>query len=290
MRLRTSGLVVSAALAVLLDVSAAHAQADFSGAWAPRYHEDATERGPGPSVGEYEGTPINDAGRARGDAWSASLVTVPEHQCIPHPPDYNASFGGLRFRPEVDPATQRVVAYRLDMFWMNAVRMIWMDGRQHPLPDSLHTWEGFSTGKWEGDVLTVTTTNLKPSYLRRNGLARSDKGTLTERFYRVGDVLTWVVSIDDPVYLTEPMVRSRDFYLDPGAAPGLYPCSVDVEAVRAEGEIPHNLPGKNPDLSEHAMRHNLPLAATRGGAQTMYPEYQQQITGGFTSGPKGGRR
>src|SRR6266545_1140800 len=47
-----------------------------------------SERGGGPEVGEYQGLPINDADRLRADSWSASLWTVPEHQCIPHPADY----------------------------------------------------------------------------------------------------------------------------------------------------------------------------------------------------------
>ena len=31
-------------------------------------------------------------------------------------------------------------------------------------------------------MLTVTTTHLKPGYIRRNGLARSEKATLLEHF------------------------------------------------------------------------------------------------------------
>src|ERR1044071_3735098 len=72
------------------------AQVDFSGPWASRQHEDSLERGGGPEIGEYEGLPINDADRARGEAWTASLWTVPEHQCIPHPADYGPNFSNLR--------------------------------------------------------------------------------------------------------------------------------------------------------------------------------------------------
>src|SRR3712207_8044652 len=54
-----------------------------------------------------------------------------------------------------------VVAYHTNIAWMNPVRTIWMDGRSHPPANALHTWEGFSTGRWDGDVLTVETTHLK---------------------------------------------------------------------------------------------------------------------------------
>jgi hypothetical protein len=52
-----------------------------------------------------------------------------------------------------------------------------------------------------------------------------------------------------------------------------YPCSVDVEVARPEGEIPHYLPSRNPFLSEFAVKYRLPLEAALGGAETMYPEY-----------------
>jgi hypothetical protein len=163
---------------------------------------------------------------------------------------------------------------------MNPVRTIWMDGRPHPGPHALHTWEGFSTGRWEGDMLTVETTHLKAGYIRRNGLARSDKATLREHFLRVGDVLTWISIVTDPVYLTEPFIKSRNFVLDPGYQVTLYPCSIDVEVPRPEGEIPHYLPGTNPYLNEFATKHVLPREAVRGGAVTSLPEYAERLKAG----------
>src|SRR6185312_14704748 len=64
------------------------AQEDPSGEWRPLYHEDYAERIPGPDVGDYLGIPINAAGRAKGDAWTATLLELPEDQCRPHPADY----------------------------------------------------------------------------------------------------------------------------------------------------------------------------------------------------------
>ena len=52
--------------AILLCTGApALAQVDFSGEWAPLYHEDGPERGPGPELGDYTEIPINDAARLR---------------------------------------------------------------------------------------------------------------------------------------------------------------------------------------------------------------------------------
>ena len=83
--LRARNLVrVVAAGIVLVTAPPAFAQVDLSGPWGSRLHEDNLERGGGPEMNEFEGLPINAADRMRGDSWSASLWTVPEHQCIPH--------------------------------------------------------------------------------------------------------------------------------------------------------------------------------------------------------------
>src|SRR5688500_2506410 len=94
------------------------AQIDLSGEWAPRFHEDQPERIPGPDIGDYVGLPINDAARARADAWSPSLLTLPEHQCKPHPSDYSTRGpANLRIWKEVDTATQQTIAYRTHISW-----------------------------------------------------------------------------------------------------------------------------------------------------------------------------
>src|SRR4029453_8301227 len=251
----------------------AHAQADIAGQWSARQHEDAPERGGGPAMVEFEGLPINDANRRHGLSWNASIWTVPEHQCIPHPADYGPNFSQLQIWKDIDPFSRQVVAYHTEMSWTNPVRTIWMDNRPRPPALALHPWQGFSLGKWEGDMLTVETTHLKPAYVRRNGLARSEKATVREHFIRNGNVLTWVTIVTDPVYLTEPYIKSRNFVLDQGFQMTQYPCSVDVEVVRPEGQIPHYLPGQNPFINEHAASNHLPLEATLGGAETMYPEF-----------------
>ena len=270
------GLVLLTAL--LAAAAPASAQIDLSGEWSNRYHEDAVERGPGPDIGDYLGLPVNDAGRMRADAWSPSLLTVPEHQCKPHPADYGPSVSDLRITRTIDSTTQQVVAWRTHLGWMEAERDIWMDGRPHPPAHAAHTWQGFSTGTWRGNVLTVRTTHLKAAHVRRNGIARSDAATLTEHFIRHDDVLTWVTIVDDPAYLTEPMVRTRNFVLDPEQQIGDSPCLNGTTEVagRDAGAVPHYLPGENPYLDEFAERYGLG-DAVRGGAETMYPEYQQII-------------
>ena len=56
-----------------------------SGMWTAMYHEDELERtDPGSPAGDYLGIPINDDARLRADTWDGDLVSVLQHQCIPH--------------------------------------------------------------------------------------------------------------------------------------------------------------------------------------------------------------
>ena len=64
------------------------AQVDLTGEWGMRMHEDQVERIMGPEIGDELGLPINDAARLREESWDASLYTLPEWQCRPHPADY----------------------------------------------------------------------------------------------------------------------------------------------------------------------------------------------------------
>jgi hypothetical protein len=254
----------------------AAAQVDLTGMWAPIFHEDQVERVPGPEVGDYLGLPINDAARFHAVSWDASLLTVPEHQCKPHPSTYGfRGVGNLRITQEIDPANQQIVKLHTHIQWQEQKRDIWLDGREHPPEFAPHTWQGFSTARWEGQVLVVRTTHLKQGWIRRNGVYISDRATLEERFIRHGDYLTHVSMVVDPVYLTEPFIRTNGFQkvANPNLAP--YPCLPAVEVPRAKGEIPHHLPGSPDPSEEFAKKHNVPVEAARGGAETAMPEFMR---------------
>jgi hypothetical protein len=278
--MRVRLIAFGATLMALLSLPA-FAQVDLSGEWAPRYHEDQPERLNGPEIGDYLGLPINDAARLRGDSWDASLLTLPEHQCKPHPADYGPRGpANLRISKEVDTESQQLIAYHTHISWQAPERTIWMDGREHPPDYAAHTWQGFSTGKWEGDMLTVTTTHLKTGWIRRNGIPRSDRATLTEHWIRHGDYLTLVSIVTDPAYLTEPFIRTTNWVLDPRQQIAPYPCEAVIEVERPKGSVPSHLFGQNEFLGEFPKKYNLPEAAARGGAETMYPEYQEKMKAG----------
>ena len=246
------------------------AQLDISGEWVNLRTQEEEQQ----EVGDYTGLAINESARRRADSWTASLQTLPEHQCQPHGADGIHNFGNMRIWKEMDPLTQKLVAYHLIVAWMTPHRIIYMDGRPHPPDYAAHTFQGFSTGRWEGNTLTVTTTHLKADWLRRNGVPRSEQATLSERFTRHGDYLVWVIMVNDPAYLTAPYVRSVAWLLDPTLPPfPPYPCDIAEEVDRPAGQVPHYLPGTNPSLTEFTSRYGIPPEAGRGGEETMYPEY-----------------
>jgi hypothetical protein len=262
---------------VLLAALPAFAQVDFSGEWAPRFHEDQPERVPGPELGDYLGLPINEAARTRAYSWEASLLTLPEWQCRPHSADYIwRGPSPVRIWKEINPVTRQVTAFHAE--WLRSIdRPIYLDGRPHPPEEAVHTWAGFSTAKWEGDMLTIFTDHLKEGYIRRNGVPRSDQATLMEHWMRHGDFLTVVTIVTDPVYLTEPFIRSTDYQLDLHQQNPPYPCEVVQEVERPKGAVPHHLPGTNTFLGEFPAKHGLPAQAAMGGAETMYPEYRKKL-------------
>lgn len=271
-------ILILLAIAATIFVRPALAQEDPSGEWSPRFDEDMRERLAGAEIGDYLGLPINPAARLRADSWDATLMELPENQCRQHGSDYGwRGPSQLSIWKEVDRASQKVVAYHTHLSAYGAEQTIWMDGRPHPPDYAPHTWAGFSTGKWEGDTLVVTTTHLKENWLGLNGVPRSDLATASAHIMKHGNYLTVAVITYDPVYLTEPLIRTVDFIYNSQSQMAPWPCESVDEVDRPAGVVPHHLPGNNPYLDEFGGRYRVPIEATRGGAETMYPEYQQKL-------------
>lgn len=99
------------------------------------------------------------------------------------------------------------------------VRRIYMDNNGPPEPD--FSYQGTSTGRWEGDTLVVTTTHILPETSPVSGInGHSEDMKLTERIRLVEpDVLEIQNTVEDPAVFTEPYtttsryVRHRDWHL-----------------------------------------------------------------------------
>jgi hypothetical protein len=203
---------------------------------------------------------------------------MPERECLFYPPFYLVMGPfGVRISNETDPLTGNVIAWKLNSWEDRAPNTIWMDGRPHPSKYAPHEKGGFATGTWEGDILEVYVTHIKPGYIRRNGAPSSDQATITEHFIRHGDLLTITALLDDPNYFDEPMYWSRTLQLDTvPISPTGPPCIRDDEGLE-EGAVPHFLPGKNPFVGELTQIYGLPVEAALGGGKTIYPEFRKEI-------------
>jgi cyclase len=273
---------VGCLLTFLLAGAPAFAQVSLEGEWVGQYHEDQTDRVPGDVQGDFTGVPLNDAARRYAESFDVTRVNLLEHQCEPYnlPHIYR---GPLQFRiwNEKDPASQEIIAYKEYLGTYQQWRTIWMDGRPHPPEYAPHTFMGFSTGEWHGDILTVTTTHIKKEFYRRSGIPSSDETTVVEHYIRHGNLLSHVIIATDPVYLTEPYVNSQEFTLmERGNQNWLYNCEYVMEVPKPKNDVPHFLPGKNPFIKDFSNKFGLPFDAVFAGAEATYPEYMAKLESG----------
>ncbi len=273
---------------------------DFSGEWLD-YSFEGDDRGGPPRLGSfgsrevnrggdgvdalpgnYLGIPYNDAGRRKAAATDMSIYSHPAWMFRPHPIQYSMrAFGpgaSWRMIKEVDPETGRLVAYHVTGGY-NLDRVIWMDGRGHSPAYAEHTYDGFSTGRFERDMLVVTTTHIKHGYHRRNGSPASDQVTLTEYFIRHGDRMTHVQFTEDPVYFEEPFVRTTDHILTPTRHAGVFRArilwNVAEEVLWEDGYLPHYPLGTRHTQPSDFL--GIPVETTGGGSETLYPEYREKL-------------
>jgi glyoxylase-like metal-dependent hydrolase (beta-lactamase superfamily II) len=251
---------------------------DLSGTWTKIGQEDTHERGSGPDPGEYWGLPLNDAARMRGDTYNEEWVSTSYIlQCRPHPTGYQVlGPDPMRIEQLQDPINRRLIAYRVSYDETPGDRMVWLDGRPHPSLLAMHSWEGFSTGKFKGDTLIIDSTHMKEAFHRRNGVPSSFRATTIEHVSLDEPYLTWVVTTYDDDYLTEPVVRSATYIRAPTVQIPPYPCAAQQEEIGADADayrVPNYFMGENPYLTEVAMKYKVPLEGVRGGAETTYPEW-----------------
>ena len=253
---------------------------DLTGTWRKVGFEDVHERLPGPDPGEYWGLPVNDAARMRADTYNEEWVTTSYIlQCRPHPVGYQPlGPDPMRIEKQEDPLNRQLIAYRVSYDETPGDRMVWLDGRPGPSQYAEHSWEGFSSGHWEGDTLVITSDHIKEGFTRRNGVPSSFRAKVVEHISLDEPYMTWVVTTYDPDYLTEPLVRSVTYIRAPTVQIPPYPCAAQQELYQAENllkmRVPTFLVGQNQFLSEVAFKYKVPMDGARGGAETTYPEWR----------------
>ncbi len=207
------------------------ARFDLTGYWVSLVTEDWIYRMVTPKKGDFASVPLNPAGRTAATAWDPAKDESAGEQC--------KSYGA--------PAIMRVPG-RLHITWAdnNSLQIDTDSGNQtrlfHFRPAAAQngesTWQGYSVAQWQrpgedgmrrlgpgdgrrgpdipGGTLRVTTTHLRPGYLRKNGVPYSANTVVTEYYNRTnepnGDSYLIVTTIvEDPQYLRQPFVTSSHF-------------------------------------------------------------------------------
>src|SRR5947199_5171737 len=88
-----------------------------------------------------------------------------------------------------------------------------------------------------------------------------------------------MTGLSEGVDMAEGQVRStKQFRRVRAPEAWLYVCDDGEQDVgRRDDEIPNYLFGQNPYLREYADKNRIPLVASLGGAETMYPEYITKV-------------
>lgn len=113
-------------------------------------------------------------------------------------------------------------------------RQIFLDGR--PLPvDPNPAWNGYSTGKWEGDTLVVQTNGFHDGeWLDRGGSPLTSEAKVTERLHRVNyGQMEVEVTVDDSKAYTKPWTVKLPLVLV------LNTELLDDNCLESEKDIPH---------------------------------------------------
>ena len=173
---------------------------------------------------------LNDNGRAAQAAYDPLSDENPEATCIGRPTPAALVSSSL-YLMEIDIRDEEeIVVIRSE--YNDEERTVYMDGREHPGPAERFV-PGHSIGWWEGDTLVVDTRNFvdhRSPY--QVGVPSGAQKHVVER-YRLnedGVHIDLEFTLEDPEYLAEPMVHSRQLNYSPHM--DMYPGACDPEATR----------------------------------------------------------
>jgi hypothetical protein len=99
-----------------------------------------------------------------------------------------------------------------------------------PPPETSSAY-GHSVGRWDGETLVVTTTNIDWPWFDQRGIRQTEDVHIVERFTPTPDGrhLDYAATVTDPAVFTEPVVLERYWIWVPGESVEPYNCTVTHE-------------------------------------------------------------
>jgi len=202
---------------------------DITGYWVSIVTEDWRWRMLTPAKGDITSIPLNPVGRKTAEAWDPAKDEAAGEQCKA----YGAP-GVMRLPTRLHITWQDDNTLKVEADEGTQTRLFHFTGKQPS--GQAASWQGYSAAEWDvshptfmgfapppppagGKLpgsLKVTTTNLRPGYLRKNGIPYSAGATLTEYFTRTnetnGDSWLLLTSIvEDPQYLASDFLTSDHY-------------------------------------------------------------------------------
>jgi hypothetical protein len=167
--------------------------------------------------------PVTEKARQfMGERRDAMLNSMAE--CVPVGPP------ALMVMPVVIVVERTAEAVVFDLDWMGARRVVYVDGRGHPL-DLEPTLLGHSIGRWEGDVLVVDTVGFA-AHPEGMGFEHpsSTAKRISERFALGASRkhLDYEITVEDAEYLTSSVTHRAQWAYRPNQRPSGIACDPAV--------------------------------------------------------------
>jgi hypothetical protein len=203
----------------------ASAGIDLTGYWVAVISEDWRWRMLTPAKGDFPSVPLNRAAQDIAEAWDPAKDIAAGEQCKA----YGAP-GLMRGPTRLRISWQDDNTLKLETDYGTQTRLLRF--ARTPEPSGANTWQGVSSAQWimpagrgegaarKGGSMKSITTQLRPGYLRKNGVPYSAKTVFTE-YWDVhtqadGNRLLVVTNVvDDPVYLQAPWITAIHFKKEP---------------------------------------------------------------------------
>jgi hypothetical protein len=227
-------VLIAAALAIALS-PAAHAQGrgattppstprqaapiDLTGQWVAVISEDWRWRMITPSKGDFPSIPLNLKGQELAEAWDPAKDEAAGEQCKA----YGAP-GVMRGPTRLRIGWLDDTTLKLETDYGMQTRLFRFGSASAPAGP--RTWQGVSRAEWVATAagrggrrfgyMKSVTTNLRPGYLRKNGVPYSANAIFTEQWdvhVEPNGTRYLVITniVDDPVYLQSPWITALHF-------------------------------------------------------------------------------
>jgi hypothetical protein len=192
---------------------------DLTGYWVALITDDWRYRMLTPPKGNADYLPVNNEGRRVMGEWDPAKDEAAGEACR----GYGAG-GVMRLPGRLHITWENDNLLKMDLDAGTQTRRFQFGAA--PAPTGEPTWQGVSTARWQGPggrgrgpvttgQLVVTTSRLKPGYLRKNGIPYGANAVITEYYLLLVDdgqqYLAVTTMVDDPQYLALPYIKTYQY-------------------------------------------------------------------------------